>query len=116
MKKKKILIEEQMLSFSRRALLIGGLQIGALGLIVKHLYGIQVIDSQKYLSLSDSNRFNFSLIPSSRGSIFDRKGSQNFHDRIKALDNDLMTEITEVQKVLEFIKQESTRSFVTPKS
>ena len=50
MKKKKILIEEQMLSFSRRALLIGGLQIGALGLIVKHLYGIQVIDSQKYLS------------------------------------------------------------------
>ena len=35
MKKKKILIEEQMLSFSRRALLIGGLQIGALGLIVK---------------------------------------------------------------------------------
>ena len=63
-----------MLSFSRRALLIGGLQIGALGLIVKHLYGIQVSDSQKYLSLSDSNRFNFSLIPSSRGSIFDRKG------------------------------------------
>ena len=63
-----------MLSFSRRALLIGGLQIGALGLIVKHLYGIQVRDSQKYLSLSDSNRFNFSLIPSSRGSIFDRKG------------------------------------------
>ena len=30
--------------------------------------------------------------------IFDRKGSQNFQDRIKALDNDLMTEITEIQK------------------
>ena len=28
------------------------------------------------------------------------KGSQNFQDRIKALDNDLMTEIIEVQKVL----------------
>ena len=48
--------------------------------------------------------------------IFDRKGSQNFQERIKALDKDLMTEITEVQKVLEFIKQESTRSFVAPKS
>ena len=48
--------------------------------------------------------------------IFDKGGSQNFQDRIKALDNDLMTEITEVQKVLKFIKKESTRSFVAPKS
>ena len=48
--------------------------------------------------------------------IFDKEGSQNFQDRIKALDNDLMTEITEVQKVLKFIKKESTRSFVAPKS
>ena len=74
MKKKKVLFEEQMVSFSRRALLVGGLQIGALGLIVKHLYNIQVSESQKYSSLSDSNRFNYSLIPSSRGSVFDRKG------------------------------------------
>ncbi len=74
MKKKKVLFEEQMLSFSRRALLVGGLQIGALGLIVKHLYNIQVSESQKYSSLSDNNRFNYSLIPSSRGSVFDRKG------------------------------------------
>ncbi len=74
MKKKKVLLEEQMVSFSRRALLVGGLQIGALGLIVKHLYNIQVSESQKYSSLSDSNRFNYSLIPSSRGSVFDRKG------------------------------------------
>ncbi len=48
--------------------------------------------------------------------IFDRKGNKNFQDRINALDNDLMTEITEVQKVLEFIKKESARSFVAPKS
>ena len=73
MKKKKVLLEEQMVSFSRRALLVGGLQIGALGLIVKHLYNIQVSESQKYSSLSDSNRFNYSLIPSSRGAVFDRK-------------------------------------------
>ncbi len=48
--------------------------------------------------------------------IFDRKGSKNFQDRIKELDKDVMTEISEVQKVLEFIKKESTRSFVAPKS
>ena len=48
--------------------------------------------------------------------IFDRNGGQNFQDRIKALDEDVMTEISEVKKVLEFIKKESTRSFVAPKS
>jgi len=48
--------------------------------------------------------------------IFDRKGTQNFQDRIKALDEGVITEIAEVQKVLEFIKQETTRSFVAPKS
>ena len=47
--------------------------------------------------------------------IFDRKGTQNFQDRIKALDEEKMTEITEVQKVLHFLRRESTRSFVAPK-
>ena len=48
--------------------------------------------------------------------IFDRKGNKNFLERIEALDNDEENEITEVQKVLEFMKQESTRSFIAPKS
>ena len=74
MKKNKILVEEQMISFSRRAVLLGGIQLGILGLVVNHLYKIQVRDAKKYSLLSDSNRFNFSLIPSSRGSIYDREG------------------------------------------
>ena len=74
MKKNKLLVEEQMISFSRRAILLGGLQLGILGLVVNHLYKIQVSDAKKYSLLSDSNRFNFSLIPSSRGSIYDREG------------------------------------------
>ena len=74
MKKNKLLIEEQMISFSRRAILMGGIQLGILGLVVNHLYKIQVRDAKKYSLLSDSNRFNFSLIPSSRGSIYDREG------------------------------------------
>ncbi len=48
--------------------------------------------------------------------IFDRNGKKNFHERLKALDKDEIKENTEVQKVLEFIKQESARSFVAPKS
>ena len=74
MKKNKLLVEEQMISFSRRAILLGGIQLGILGLVVNHLYKIQVSDAKKYSLLSDSNRFNFSLIPSSRGSIYDREG------------------------------------------
>ena len=72
--KNKLLVEEQMISFSRRAILLGGIQLGILGLVVNHLYKIQVSDAKKYSLLSDSNRFNFSLIPSSRGSIYDREG------------------------------------------
>ena len=48
--------------------------------------------------------------------IFDRKGKQNFQKRVEALGKDGMNEIIEVQKVLEFMRQESTRSFVAPKS
>ena len=74
MKKNKLLVEEQMISFSRRAILLGGIQLGIFGFVVNHLYKIQVRDAKKYSLLSDSNRFNFSLIPSSRGSIYDREG------------------------------------------
>ena len=59
MKKKKVLLEEQMFSFSRRALLLGGVQLGVLGILVGHLYKIQVKDSKLYSLLSDNNRFNF---------------------------------------------------------
>ena len=63
-----------------------------------------------------SKKENIKMLVEVFSKIFNRKGSQNFQDRIKALNEDEMTEIIEVQKVLEFIKQESTRSFVAPKS
>ena len=48
--------------------------------------------------------------------IFDRKDNKNFLERLEALGKDEINEITEVQKVLKFMKQESARSFVAPKS
>ena len=47
--------------------------------------------------------------------IFERQGKTSFQERIEAIDKDNMYEINEVQKVLEFMKKESTRSFVAPK-
>ena len=48
--------------------------------------------------------------------IFDKKGKKNFQERLKEINKDEMQKIAEVEKVLEFMKQESTRSFVTPKN
>ena len=47
--------------------------------------------------------------------IFERRGSENFQERLASMNKDDLHQVTEVQKVLEFMKQESTRSFVAPK-
>ena len=48
--------------------------------------------------------------------IFNRKGEQNFQERLEEMNKDELYKIAEVQKVLEFMKQESARSFVAPKN
>ena len=48
--------------------------------------------------------------------IFERQGKKSFQERLEAIDKDNMYENNEVQKVLEFMKKESARSFVAPKS
>lgn len=60
--------------FTRRALVLGGLQIAALGGLVGRLYGLQVVDAERYQVLADENRINVRLLPPPRGLIFDRFG------------------------------------------
>ena len=48
--------------------------------------------------------------------LFNKKGEQNFQERLEEINKDDLRQIVEVQKVLEFMKQESTRSFVAPKN
>ena len=74
MKKKNILQEEQLVSFSRRAFTLGLMQIGLITLLVGRLFQLQVKDHKSYTVLSDQNRFDIDLIAPSRGSILDRKG------------------------------------------
>ncbi len=47
--------------------------------------------------------------------IFEKRGSENFQERLASMNKDDLYQVTEVRKVLEFMKQESTRSFVAPK-
>ncbi len=60
--------------FTRRTLLLGGLQVGLLGLLGARLYWLQTVDSEKYKVLADENRISIQPLTPSRGLIFDRTG------------------------------------------
>lgn len=70
--------------FSRRALFIGALQWGLLGVMAARLGWLQLSEGQRYKTLADKNRINIKLLPPSRGLILDRRGqdlavnTQNF--------------------------------------
>ncbi len=48
--------------------------------------------------------------------LFEKKGNQSFQERLEAIAKDELYQITEVQKVIKFMKQESARSYVAPKT
>ncbi|MBK8160622.1 MAG: penicillin-binding protein 2 [Rhodospirillaceae bacterium] len=60
--------------FSRRAMILGGMQATLVGSLIARLYYLQVIESEKYRLLADENRINLRLLPPSRGLILDRFG------------------------------------------
>lgn len=59
---------------SRRALFIGGVQLGLVGLLAGRMRFLQVDQADKYRLLADENRINIRMLPPSRGLIFDRRG------------------------------------------
>jgi penicillin-binding protein 2 len=61
-------------SLSRRALLTGGGQALVTSVLVGRLFYLQVLESSEYEALSDRNRFDYVIMPPSRGRIFDAKG------------------------------------------
>ncbi len=61
-------------TFSRRALLLSGAQIGVGVLLAARMAWIAVAENERYSLLSESNRVNMTLVPPRRGWIIDRKG------------------------------------------
>ncbi len=59
---------------SRRALMVGALQLGMAGALVARMRFLQVDEADKYRLLADENRINIRLIPPARGLIYDRHG------------------------------------------
>ncbi len=64
----------QALTFSRRATVIGGLQIGVGVLLAGRMAYISVAENERYKLLSESNRVNLTLVPPRRGWLVDRNG------------------------------------------
>lgn len=72
---------QQGYSFSRRAVLLGGIQT-TLGLVLAgRLTWLSVYENDKYRMLSESNRVNMTLTPPRRGWIVDRHGAPIANNR-----------------------------------
>ena len=59
---------------SRRALLLGGIQIGIIAGLAARMRFLQVQEAEKYHLLAEENRINVRLLSPSRGIMFDRDG------------------------------------------
>jgi penicillin-binding protein 2 len=70
------IVTEQALAFSftRRALLLGGAQLGVAGLLFGRMAWLAIAQKEKYDKLAESNRVQSQILPPRRGWIVDRHG------------------------------------------
>lgn len=64
----------QEMTFTRRATVIGGLQIGVGVMLAARMAYISVAENERYKLMSESNRVNLTLVPPRRGWLIDRNG------------------------------------------
>ena len=62
------------LRMTRRGLILGGIQLAAVGVLGWRMRQLQILEADEYLLLAEENRINIRLIPPARGIIFDRNG------------------------------------------
>src|SRR5258708_22842238 len=60
--------------FTRRSLVLAGVQPALLGTLPARLYYLQVVQAGRYAVLADENRINLTLLAPPRGRIVDRFG------------------------------------------
>lgn len=67
-------VEESASLVTRRGLILGGVQVGFMGLLGLRMRQMQVEEAEQYRLLAEENRINVRLIAPSRGIIYDRHG------------------------------------------
>ena len=68
-------------TFTRRAMVLGGIQGGVAALLAVRMGWISVAENEKYTLLAESNRVNLTLVPPRRGWILDRHGKPLANNR-----------------------------------
>jgi penicillin-binding protein 2 len=61
-------------TMTRRAMVVGGLQVGVIGMLGWRMQSLQLDQADEFRLLAEENRINIRLIPPARGLIFDIKG------------------------------------------
>ncbi len=62
--------------FTRRTLLLGGLQAGLFGVLTARMHYLQITEGHRYATLAEDNRVNMKLLAPPRGLITDRFGQK----------------------------------------
>ncbi|TQS73420.1 penicillin-binding protein 2 [Rhodobacteraceae bacterium] len=94
MKQTERTIRESQGRISRRALLLGGVQVGIMGLLTARMRKMQLEEADNYRMLAEGNSVKIRLIPPARGLIYDRNGvllagnEQNYRITITREDSD----------------------------
>jgi penicillin-binding protein 2 len=70
------------LTFTRRALVVGGAQAAVGVALAARMAYISIVDNDRYVLESESNRFNLTLVPPRRGWIVDRNGKPLANNRV----------------------------------
>ncbi len=99
--------------FTRRAFVIGALQLSFLTILGGRLAWLQVAQGERYKTLSDKNRINIKMLAPSRGQIVDRFGvplavnNQNFRVLIvPEQTGDLEKSLRSLQKYIELEEED----------
>ncbi|WP_299287162.1 penicillin-binding protein 2 [uncultured Tateyamaria sp.] len=74
MKRPRIDVEANHKLISRRAAILGGVQLAFVGALGARMQFLQVDQADQFRLLAEENRINIRIIPPARGEIFDRNG------------------------------------------
>ncbi len=61
--------------YTRRALLVGAVQVGAFGVLAAKLYQMQIMQGERYATMAEANRISARMLAPARGRVLDRYGT-----------------------------------------
>jgi penicillin-binding protein 2 len=110
-------IERSVRTISRRALVVGGVQLAFMAALGLRMRQLQIEEAEEYRLLAEENRINMRLIPPARGLIYDRNGviiadnTQNYRIVIVREDaGDVEETVAKLRQLISFDETELQRA------